>query len=63
VILAEKAFITDEVDVRQLEDELKATEAALAAANDDEARRHLGMAIEQMRALVRSANGGSSTKG
>ncbi len=52
VVLAESAFLTDEVDPRQLEVELKATETALAAANDDEARRHLGMAIEQMRAIA-----------
>jgi F-type H+-transporting ATPase subunit epsilon len=52
VVLADQAFMTDEVDVRQIEAELKATELALAAANDDEARRHLGIAIEQMRAIV-----------
>ena len=53
VVLAEKAFISDEVDVRQIEEELKTTEAALAAGTkDDEARRHLGIAIEQMRAIL-----------
>ena len=53
VVLADQAFITDEVDVRHIEVELKATEDALASgANDDEARRHLGMAIEQMRAIA-----------
>jgi F-type H+-transporting ATPase subunit epsilon len=52
VVLAEQAFMTDEVDPRQIEAELKATEAALAAANDDEARRHLGMAIEQMKVIA-----------
>lgn len=52
VVLADSAFITDEVDVRHIEDELKSTEAALAAADSDEARRHLGMAIEQMRAIA-----------
>lgn len=51
VVLAENAFITDEVDPRHIETELKATEAALADANDDEARRHLGMAIEQMKQI------------
>lgn len=51
-VLAERAFITDEVDPRQIEDELKSTEMALAAAKDDEARRHLGTAIEQMKAIV-----------
>jgi len=52
VILADKAYITDEVDVRQIEDELKATEVALAGAKDDEARRHLGMAIDQMKLVL-----------
>ena len=52
VVLVEQAFITDEVDVRHIEDELAATEAALSATNDDEARRHLGMAIEQMKAIA-----------
>ena len=52
VVLADQAFITDEVDVRHIEDELTATESALAGAKDDEARRHLGMAIEQMRAIA-----------
>ena len=52
VVLAEQAFITDEVDVRHIEAELASTEAALAGANSDEARRHLGMAIEQMKAIA-----------
>jgi F-type H+-transporting ATPase subunit epsilon len=52
VVLADNAFVTDEVDVRHIEDELKSTEAALEGAKDDEARRHLGMAIEQMRAIA-----------
>jgi F-type H+-transporting ATPase subunit epsilon len=52
VVLAEQAFMTDEVDPRHIEAELAATEAALVVAKDDEARRHLGMAIEQMRAIV-----------
>ena len=52
VVLADQAFITDEVDVRQLEVELASAETALAGAKDDEARRHLGLAIEQMRAIA-----------
>ncbi|MBX9924837.1 MAG: ATP synthase F1 subunit epsilon [Hyphomicrobiaceae bacterium] len=52
VVLAEKAFATDEVDVRQIERELEATQTALDAAADDEARRHLGMAIDQMKAIL-----------
>lgn len=52
VVMAERAFSTDEVDVRQIEAELEATQAALDVADDDEARRHLGMAIEQMKAIL-----------
>jgi F-type H+-transporting ATPase subunit epsilon len=52
VVLADQAFITDEVDIRQIEMELKASEDALAGAKDDEARRHLGMAIEQMKTIA-----------
>lgn len=52
VVLAERAFATAEVDVRQIESELAATEAALAASNDDEARQHLANAIEQMKVIL-----------
>ncbi len=52
VVLAEQAFITDEADPRFIESELAATEAALAAADSDEARRHHNMAIEQMRQVL-----------
>jgi F-type H+-transporting ATPase subunit epsilon len=52
VVLADQAFVSDEVDVRFIENELKATEDALAAADDDEARRHHTLAIEQMRAIL-----------
>jgi F-type H+-transporting ATPase subunit epsilon len=52
VVLAERAFATAEVDVRQIEAELAATEAALAASNDDEARQHLANAIEQMKVIL-----------
>ena len=52
VVLAEKAFISDEVDVRQIEEELKAAEGALTGVKDDEARRHAGIALEQMRAIL-----------
>jgi F-type H+-transporting ATPase subunit epsilon len=52
VVLADQAFVTDEIDIRQLEAELKSTEDALAEAKDDEARRHLTMAIEQMRVIA-----------
>jgi F-type H+-transporting ATPase subunit epsilon len=52
VVLAEQAFIASEVDIRQIEAELAATETALAAANDDEARRHHNLAIDQMKAIL-----------
>ncbi len=52
VVLAEKAFATDDVDVRQVERELAAAEDAMAAEKDDEARRHLGIAIDQMKAIL-----------
>jgi F-type H+-transporting ATPase subunit epsilon len=52
VVLAEHAFITDEVDVRQIEAELAAAQAALAAAKDDEGRMHHNLAIDQLRAIL-----------
>ncbi len=51
-VLADQAFVTDEVDVRHLEDELKAMETSLPGVTDDEKRRHMTMAIEQMRAIA-----------
>ncbi len=50
-ILAERAFIVDEVDPEMLEQELDAVQAALDSANDDDARMHLGIAIEELKAL------------
>jgi F-type H+-transporting ATPase subunit epsilon len=50
-ILAERAFITDAADPRFIEDELSATEKALAQADDDDARTHLARAIEQLKAI------------
>jgi F-type H+-transporting ATPase subunit epsilon len=50
-VLAERAFIVDEVDPRQIDDELDAVEKALAEENDDEARMHLNKAIEELKAL------------
>jgi F-type H+-transporting ATPase subunit epsilon len=51
-ILAERAFITDEVDPRQLERDLAEAEAALKSADDDTARLHVNRAILELRALV-----------
>lgn len=50
-VLAEHAFIVDEVDPRQIDDELAKAEAALKDAKDDEALRHVTRAIEQLKAL------------
>jgi F-type H+-transporting ATPase subunit epsilon len=58
VVLAERAFSTDDADVRQIERELQSAEAALAAAKDDEVRRHLGMAVDQMKAILASRQKG-----
>lgn len=52
VVLAEHAFVADEVDARFIEAELRSTEAALADATDDESRRQLGMAVEHLKALT-----------
>lgn len=51
-ILADSAFIVDEADPRQIEDELRAAEAALAEARDDEARFHVARAIDELKALT-----------
>lgn len=50
-VLAAHAFVIDEVDSRQLDSELAATEAALSAEKDDEALRHISRAIEELKAL------------
>jgi F-type H+-transporting ATPase subunit epsilon len=51
-VLAEQAFITDEVDPRQLEAELDAAQKSLNNNLDDDARMHINRAIEELRALV-----------
>ncbi|MEO1282279.1 MAG: F0F1 ATP synthase subunit epsilon [Pseudomonadota bacterium] len=53
-ILAERAFVTDEVDPRQIDSELEAVEKALAEDHDDEALMHLNRAIEELKALQAS---------
>lgn len=50
-VLVEHAIVSDEADPRQIEDELAATEKALAESNDDEARLHLDRAIQSLKAL------------
>lgn len=51
-VLAERAFITDEVDPRQIEAELGAAQKSLDNGLDDEAKMHITRAIEELRALV-----------
>lgn len=54
-ILAERAFIVDEVDARQIQQELDAAKAALENADDDEARNYIGRAIEELKVLLAEA--------
>lgn len=54
-VLAERAFIVDEVDPRQLDDELEAAQRSLDAADTDDARLHVTRAIEQLKALIGEA--------
>lgn len=51
-ILAEKAFVTDEADPRQIEKDLSDAEAALKSADGDEARLHIGRAISELKTLI-----------
>ncbi len=51
-VLAERAFITDEVDPRQIDAELDAAQKSLDGGLDDEAKMHITRAIEELRALV-----------
>jgi F-type H+-transporting ATPase subunit epsilon len=50
-VLAERAFITDEVDPRQLDSELDAAQAAMKEGLDDTARMHIGKAIAELKAI------------
>jgi F-type H+-transporting ATPase subunit epsilon len=52
-VLAERAFIVDEADQRQLDEALQDAERALEQARDDEALRHLTCAIDQLKGLQR----------
>jgi F-type H+-transporting ATPase subunit epsilon len=53
-VLAESAFIVDEIDPRQLEKELDAAEADMKSADSDAARMRVGRAIEELKALVKT---------
>jgi F-type H+-transporting ATPase subunit epsilon len=50
-VLAERAFITDEIDPRQLDSELDAAQAAMKDGLDDNARMHIGKAIAELKAI------------
>lgn len=54
-ILAERAFIIEEADPRQLDDELDLAQKALDSADTDDARLHVTRAIEQLKALIGEA--------
>lgn len=56
-ILAERAYVTDEADPRQIESDLAEAEAALKAADSDDARHHIGRAIDELKALVDQRRG------
>ncbi len=51
-VLAERAFIADEIDPRQLEHELDAAQKSLADGLSDDARMQAHRAIDELRALV-----------
>lgn len=53
-VLADSAFIVEDADPRQIENELKAVETALAEARDDDARAHLARAIDELKAITRT---------
>lgn len=55
-ILAERAFLVDEVDSRQIEQELDAAQKALDNADSDEARYFISRAIEELKVLLGEAD-------
>jgi F-type H+-transporting ATPase subunit epsilon len=56
-VLAESAFIVDEVDPRQLEKELDAAQQDMKGADSDAARMRVGRAIDELKALVKLKQG------
>lgn len=50
-VLVEHALVVDEADPRHIDDELDATEKALAESDDDEARIHFARALDALKAL------------
>jgi F-type H+-transporting ATPase subunit epsilon len=51
-VLAERAFMVDDADRRQIEAELEAAQKLLSGPLDDEARMQATRAVEELRALV-----------
>jgi F-type H+-transporting ATPase subunit epsilon len=54
-VLAERAFIVEEADPRQLDQELDLARKALDDADTDDARLHVSRAIEELKALIDQA--------
>ncbi len=54
-VLAERAFIVEEADPRQLNHELDLAHQALDDAQTDDARLHVSRAIEELKALIDQA--------
>lgn len=54
-ILAERAFIVEEADPRQLNHELDLARQALNGADSDDARFHVNRAIAELQALIDEA--------
>lgn len=54
-VLAERAFIVEEADPRQLDNELDLAQRALDDADTDDARLHVTRAIEELKALIEQA--------
>lgn len=52
-VLAERAFIVEEADPRQIDSELDAAQKALEECDNDEARLHINRAIEELKALLK----------
>lgn len=55
-VLAERAFIVEEADPRQLDNELDLAQKALDYADTDEARLHVTRAIDELKALVEQSS-------
>jgi F-type H+-transporting ATPase subunit epsilon len=54
-VLAERAFIVEEADPRQIGHELDLAQKALDETETDDARLHVARAIEELKALIEQA--------